>query len=525
MENIKNKIEKILHYGVKHYLIEEIDVPQIRNELLDLFKLDEPSYNIIPFENSSDLHELLDNLIEYAILNGLIPNNSIINRDLFDTKIMGLLTPRQSEVVRMFNFKRETQSIEAATEYFYSLSKSTNYIRMDRIAKNLTWETEADFGELKITINMSKPELDPKEIAAANLIKSKEYPKCLLCVENVGYVGRRNYPARQNLRVIPLALGGEEWYFQYSPYIYYNEHCILFSKDHKPMNIDNGAFIRMFDFIDQFPHYFLGANAGLPIVGGSVLGHDHYQGGSEIFPIQKAVIDLELFSPQYPNVKIGTIKWFMAAIRLEGNNRNDLIKLAEHVLEQWKTYSDEVVDILSSTETNTGNVPHNAITPIVRKTKENSYIMDLVLRNNRTTDTYPDGIFHPHKALHHIKKENIGVMEVMGVAILPGRLKDELEEIKKILCGHSTHEISEFEKQSTKLNKHLHWIKELIAKHGSSLEDDAAEQVLKEEVGYKFKDVLLTCSVFKNDTKGRQAFRRFLDYSGFSVQCEKNEDV
>lgn len=545
ISNIVTSIDSLLRYAIKSGLIEEPDYIQKRNELADLLKVDlgQEQENRDRTQGEPVLAEILNDITDYAFQTGLVPRNTIAYRDLFDTRVMGILTPRQSEVIRHFSQLRDTEEdgIRKATDYFYALCKASNYIRTDRIGKNYKWLAPTEFGNLIITINLSKPEKDPRDIAEGLKIEPGNYPKCELCVENVGYSGRIDHPARQNLRVIPLVLGGEQWYFQYSPYVYYNEHCILLSQEHRPLAVDQGALVRMFHFVEGFPHYFLGSNAGLPIVGGSILTHDHYQGGRKIFPLDLAPLECAFTHPEFPQIKAGTVKWPMSVIRLEGQDRESLIQLSSLIIETWKEYEDRSADIIPFTLTqgeksctslgatmNSGNaekVPHNDVTVTLRKEPQGNFVLNLILRNNRTTPSRPYGIFHPREELHHIKKENIGLIEAMGLAILPGRLDKELKEIKEILCGeipvphwdsenHSSHEQNE----KHMLYKHKHWIDELVTHYGNNLSSDEADQVLKSSVGQKFICVLSDAGVFKRDLSGKKAFERFIETCNFKTQ-------
>ncbi|MGB9781253.1 UDP-glucose--hexose-1-phosphate uridylyltransferase [Caldanaerobacter sp.] len=506
-------IERLLNFALKKGLIEELDVIPSRNALMDLFKIEKPYEGEVPEEELDTPSPILNKLLDYAAEVGLI-ENTVTYRDLMDARIMGLLMPRESEVVRKFNEIASKDGIEKATEYFYELSKASNYIRMDRTSQNLYWRTPTEYGALEITINLSKPEKDPKEIEKAKKIPQSGYPKCLLCIENVGFAGNLNHPARQNLRIIPVKVAGEQWYFQYSPYVYYNEHCILIHEEHIPMKISEKTFVRLFDFIEQFPHYFMGSNADLPIVGGSILVHEHFQGGRHTFPMEEAPIEEYFIHPKYKEVKAGILKWPMSVIRISSKDREKLTKLSSHILNVWKGYSDESVDVLAYSEKDGKIVPHNTITPIARFNKEGEYEIDLVLRNNRTTDKYPCGIFHPHEELHHIKKENIGLIEVMGLAVLPGRLKFELEGIRKILTGKEKLN-KDMYNENHPLYKHLHWIEELIVKYGTHCTEEEAENYIKQEVGNKFLKVLLDAGVFKRDEKGKKAFEKFMETAGF----------
>ncbi len=513
MKNINAafEIERLLQFAKKHSIIEALDVIPSRNSLLDLLQLSEPFEGDVDEENLESAAFIIDNLLDYAAEKGLLTEDSMTYRDLFDARIMGLLMPRESEVARKFSETAKNSGIQKATDDFYALSQASNYIRMDRISKNLYWLAETEFGNLEITINLSKPEKDPKEIAASRLRPQSNYPKCLLCLENVGFAGHINHPARQNHRVIPVTLGGEPWYFQYSPYVYYNEHCILFHEKHVPMKISEKSFERLFDFVEQFPHYFIGSNADLPIVGGSILSHDHFQGGHHVFPMEEAETVMSFSHEAYPSVKASIVKWPLSVIRLSGNDKVELKKFSVELLEKWKGYSDENQEILAFTETGSEKIPHNTITPIARKNKAGEFEIDLVLRNNRTSDEHPDGIFHPHKELHHIKKENIGLIEVMGLAVLPARLSVELKDIENILTGKADFDISDAENA---LHKHGDWIQYLTGKY-SVVEAEAADKILKYEVGQKFRSVLLDAGVYKSTEKGLEGFVKFMSFAGF----------
>ena len=446
------------------------------------------------FENV-DLKETLDEILDYAESAGLI-EGGITERDLFDTKIMGFLLPRPSEVTNKFYDIYEKSPLEA-TEFFYKFSCDSNYIRRDRVARDLKWKTETDFGELDITINLSKPEKDPKAIAAAKSAPQSGYPKCLLCRECEGYAGRIDFPARQNHRVIPVTINNSSWYFQYSPYVYYNEHCIVFNSSHTPMAINREAFIKLFDFVKLFPHYFVGSNADLPIVGGSILSHDHFQGGHYTFPMEKAGIVKEVSFGGYENVKAGIVNWPMSVIRLSGRDTEEIVDLADKILKSWRNYSDESAFIYAFTD----GVPHNTVTPIARKRGED-FELDLVLRNNITTAEHPLGVFHPHANLHHIKKENIGLIEVMGLAVLPARLKGEIAALKTAIL-----EDRDIRADET-ISKHADWADELKQKY--TFTPDNADEILKKEIGLVFADVLSDAGVFKKTSEGDAAFLRFI---------------
>lgn len=495
--SIYTDFERLINYGLKHELFLEEDKVYIRNSLIELFNIDE---YIVPTEVLGDdnLEDIMNNLLDYAYEKNILESNTSVYRDLLDTKIMSLLIPRPSEVTKEFN-KRYKKDKVSATDYLYNLSKSCDYVRTNRIAQNINWKTNTEYGDIDITINLSKPEKDPKAIAKARELKTSSYPTCLLCKENVGYRGRLNHPARQNLRIIPLNLNQSKFYLQYSPYSYYNEHCIIFSDKHEPMTINKNTFDRNLDFLEQFPHYFIGSNADLPIVGGSILSHDHYQGGRYEFAMDRAKDILKIDLKGYEDVNISMIKWPLSVVRLNSNNREKLSILASYILNHWKGYTDAVVNIHSHTE----NTLHNTITPIARRKGEN-FELDLVLRNNKTSEEHPDGIFHPHKELHHIKKENIGLIEVLGLAVLPARLKEELEIIKKCLLKEKNEEYI-----LKNLNLHLEWFNYLKKKYGD-FNKKTIDDILKDEVGLIFKKVLEDCGVFKFDEEGLKARNRYI---------------
>lgn len=513
--NAALEIERLLKYGEHWGLLGEWDVISARNALMEIFELAEPFEGVIEEEIFSDSPmEILNPLLDYAAEAGILEVDSVTYRDLLDTKIMAVLMPRPSEVIEQFLKNAKEKSKEAATEEYYSLSKASNYIRMDRIKKNLYWLSPTEYGDLEITVNLSKPEKDPKAIAAERNIKQSGYPKCLLCLENVGYPGRLNHPARQNHRVIPLTLDEEQWFLQYSPYVYYNEHCIVFSQEHRPMKISEATFVRVLDFVEELPHYFIGSNADLPIVGGSILSHDHFQGGHHIFPMEKASVEKTFHHPKFPEIKAGLVKWPMSVIRISGKNKKDLVKLAMHILDQWREYSDPEVEILSYSEEKENKVPHNTVTPIARRNGNQEFEMDLVLRNNRTSKEHPDGIFHPHKELHHIKKENIGLIEVMGLAVLPGRLDEEMKKVEEVLTGNSFYDEETLLKDSD-LQKHGSWIKELVEKYGTKNQQEGAHDLLQNEIGNKFTRVLEDAGVFKRNDTGIKAFEGCMEKLGF----------
>ncbi len=514
MTNPAYEIERLLLFGQKHGLINKLDAIIARNQLLDLLGLKEPYNGEAAEENMDYPTEILDGLVDYAGEQGLFDKEVYVNRELFDTKIMGLLMPRESEIVKRFIELIEKESVQSATDYFYRLCTASNYIRTAQIAKNIIWKAESKYGELEITINLTKPEKDPKTIAMERLQPQSNYPKCMLCVENIGYAGRVNFPARQTHRIIPIKLCGQQWYLQYSPYVYYNEHCIILSEQHVPMVISRATFEYLLDFVRQFPHYLCGSNADLPIVGGSILSHNHFQGGNYLFPMQKAPVIKNFRSEVYKQVNIATVKWPLSVIRAASDSLEELVEFSDYVLKCWRSYSDETVEVLAYSQSESGPVPHNTITPIARMNEAGKYEMDLVLRNNRTSDKHPDGIFHPHKEIHHIKKENIGLIEVMGLAILPGRLKVELEMIKDVLCGKTN--IAEIHDGEHPLNKHFPWILELNGRYRNIMEPEQAEDILKQEIGKKFEACLEHAGVFKQTEDGMHAFDKFMKSMGFS---------
>ena len=514
MINAAYEIERLIQFGLDQGLIDKWDTVPVRNALMELLQVPEPFDGAAPSHAGDSPVELLDSLLDYAADAGILTENTITYRDLLDTKIMGLLMPRQSEVVRKFYATAGEHSIEKATDDYYRLSSVSNYIRMDRIARNLYWLTPSSYGDIEITVNLSKPEKDPKAIAAARNLKQSNYPQCLLCLENVGYPGRVNHPARQNHRDIPVELNGEQWYLQYSPYVYYNEHCIVFCEKHRPMKLSKETFIRLLDYVERFPHYFIGSNADLPIVGGSILSHDHFQGGRHVFPMEKALMEKEFVHKGFPGIKAGIVKWPMSVIRLSGTDKAELVAMAVYILEQWRGYSDPEVQVLSHSDEKGEKVPHNTITPIARKNAGGEFELDLVLRNNRTSREHPDGIFHPHAELHHIKKENIGLIEVMGLAVLPGRLDEEIRAVEPFLGGQEVFD-EETAVGDELLGKHVPWIKTLISKYGAGNGKDETAKILRDEIGSVFVRVLEDSGVYKRNEAGRRAFVRFMDHAGF----------
>ncbi|PZE20122.1 UDP-glucose--hexose-1-phosphate uridylyltransferase [Paenibacillus xerothermodurans] len=508
-------IERLLEFGIRRGLLEPIDRYAVRNALLDLLRISEPDDAALTVECVPEaVAQLLEPLLDYAAAAGILEENNTTYRDLLDAKIMGYMMPRQSEVIRRFRATVEQGGVQQAADDFYQLCIDSNYIRMDRIANNLHWLADTEYGAMEITVNLSKPEKDPKEIALLRTAPQSHYPKCLLCVDNVGYAGRLNHPARQNLRVIPLELGGDPWYFQYSPYVYYDEHCIIFDEVHRPMQITDQTIVRLLDFVDQFPHYFVGSNADLPIVGGSILNHEHFQGGRHQFPMEKAPVEQTYNHPHYHDVRLGIVQWPMSVIRINSRRKESILQLASKILHAWRRHNDPANEILAYSESHGVRSNHNTITPIARKNVAGEYEIDLVLRNNRTSEQHPDGIFHPHKELHHIKKENIGLIEVMGLAVLPGRLKEELDLLVRVLSGGLTLPAAIHSMPEHPLHKHSAWIEDLITRHGTALSESAAEQVVQAEVGVKFVEVLHDAGVYKRDVNGRGGFELFLSTIG-----------
>ena len=495
---IDESIARLVEYAMHRGLIEEEDRVWAENALIAALGLD--AYTR-PAEQPEerDLEAILKELLDFAEAQGII-EGGITERDLLDARLMGLLTPRPSEVVRSFR-ARCAESPKAATDWYYDLSRATDYIRTYRVKKDLKWKSETDYGALDITINLSKPEKDPKAIAAAGKAKASGYPKCLLCREAEGYAGRLDYPARSNHRLIPLTLNAEDFFLQYSPYVYYNEHCIVLNREHVPMKIDKRTFLRLLDFVGQFPHYFLGSNADLPIVGGSILSHDHFQGGHYTFAMEEAPVETALSFPGFADVEAGIVKWPMSVIRLRAADPLRLAELADRILAAWRGWTDASVSVYAETD----GEAHNTITPIARRRGED-FELDLVLRNNLTTAEYPLGLFHPHQELHHIKKENIGLIEVMGLAMLPARLKDELRELEEALVTGGDL------RATPTLASHADWAEGLRQKY--SFTSDNAAEILRQEVGVVFSQVLEHAGVFKRDAAGRAAFLRFAESVG-----------
>ena len=494
---IEMSVKKLVQYGKETGLIEKEDEIYARNQILEVLGMDEYEE---PGEivGTISLEDTLNELTDYAAEHGILENNSVVYRDLFDTRLMNCLMPRPSEVVKKFHSEYE-KSPEDATGYFYKLSQDSNYIRRYRVCKDLKWITKTEYGDLDITVNLSKPEKDPKAIAAAGKAKQSGYPKCLLCMENEGYAGRINHPARQNHRIIPLTLAGDKFGLQYSPYVYYNEHCIVFHSSHVPMKIDETTFRRLFDFVKLFPHYFLGSNADLPIVGGSILSHDHFQGGHYTFAMEKAEYESHFKLEKFPDVEAGIVHWPLSVIRLRHEDSGRLVEAGAYILQKWRSYTDEDAFIYAETD----GQKHNTITPIARK-RDGVYELDLALRNNITTEEHPLGVYHPNEKLHHIKKENIGLIEVMGLAVLPSRLKDELEELAECLVEGTP------AAEKERIAKHSEWAEEL--KQNYEFTKENAMDILKKETGKVFVQVLEDAGVYKCSKEGREAFARFITY-------------
>lgn len=497
---ILDAIDRLISYGLSKGLLEFSDVHYTRNKLFYTLGLpgsdEERAEFPLPDNKIGELSEILADILKYAEEEGIV-SDSITEQDLFDTKIMDCLLGRPSEIIKKFETLYEKDKKEA-TDWYYDFSKATNYIRTDRIVKDVKWKAESEYGVLDITINLSKPEKDPKAIAAAKTLVQSGYPKCALCRENEGFAGDMNHAARENHRLIPLTLGGEQYFLQYSPYVYYNEHCILLNEGHIPMKIDKATFLKLLEFTDKFPHYMAGSNADLPIVGGSILTHDHFQGGNYEFPMTRAGLREEVSFKGFETIKAGIVDWAMSVIRLRGKDYKEIAELSEKILLKWRTYSDEAAEILSETK----GEPHNTITPIARRRGED-FEIDLVLRNNRTTEEYPLGIFHPHEKLHHIKKENIGLIEVMGLAVLPGRLKKEMDDLKNaMLKGENL-------KEDETLSKHAAWAEEIKEKY-KDISESNLEEILRKEIALVFSEVLSDAGVYKNDNNGNEAFKRFI---------------
>jgi UDPglucose--hexose-1-phosphate uridylyltransferase len=492
---IETYIDSLISYAMNTGLAEPEDHQVLTNRLLDLLRLDDytPSEELL----TEDLEQILAGILDYAVEQGLC-EEGITARDIFDTRIMGALTPMPREVIRTFQEKYAADPVQA-TDWYYKLSCDTDYIRRYRIARDMRWKYDSEYGQMDITINLSKPEKDPKAIAAAKNAPQTAYPKCQLCRENEGYAGRMNHPARANHRIVPIEICGADWCLQYSPYVYYNEHCIVFNAQHIPMKIDKSAFEKLLDFVRAFPHYFVGSNADLPIVGGSILSHEHFQGGHYTFAMETAPVEREISFRGFEDIRAGIVKWPMSVIRLRGGDRNRIADLADRILRDWRAYTDETVGVIAFSD----GQPHNTITPIARRRGED-YELDLVLRCNITTPEHPMGLFHPHSDKHHIKKENIGLIEVMGLAVLPSRLKQELTDLARAAWEGSDISASET------LAKHGPWLAKL--KQAYTFTEENAMQILLQETGKVFAAVLEDAGVYKNTPEGKQAFARFVDH-------------
>lgn len=490
--NIFDAIRQLLDYG-EGVLFEKEDRVYCQNLILDVLGLDAMEEGA---KGDAELCEILKVMLDYACEKGII-EDSVTYRDLFDTRIMNCMMPRPSEVIKKFN-SLYAENPEKATEYYYELSRKSDYIRTYRVRNDMKWLAPTPYGDMDITINLSKPEKDPKAIAAAAKMKAASYPKCMLCKENEGYAGRVNHPARENHRIIPLTVDGGDWFIQYSPYVYYNEHCIVFNGDHTPMKIDRSAFRKLFDIVKYLPHYFVGSNADLPIVGGSILSHEHFQGGHYEFAMAKAPVEENVAFKGYEDVSAGIVKWPMTVIRLAGEDTDRIVDLADKILTAWRGYTDEEAFIFAETD----GTPHNTITPIARK-RDGKFELDLVLRNNITTEQYPDGVYHPHPEHHHIKKENIGLIEVMGLAVLPARLKSEMENLAKAVVENKDIRADEV------LAKHADWVDMLKEKYDINAEN--VDGILKKEIGIVYSEILEQCGVFARDENGRSQLKKFIE--------------
>lgn len=494
---VDREIQALVAYALDTGLIEPCEQVWAVNALLEALGLDSYTEPETPAERPVDLPAVLTALMDDAHARGVLKEDSVVYRDLFDTKLMGVLTPRPAQVIGKFQALC-AESPEKATDWYYKFSQDTNYIRRDRIAKDVKWIAPTEYGDLDITINLSKPEKDPKAIAAARNLPASAYPRCQLCAENEGYAGRVNHPARENHRIVPITINGSPWFLQYSPYVYYNEHCICLNSEHVPMKIDRACFAKLLDFVGQFPHYFVGSNADLPIVGGSILAHDHFQGGHYTFAMEKAPVETPFTFPGYEDVKAGIVKWPMSVVRLTAADPARLIDLADKILLSWRDYTDEAAFIFAETD----GEPHNTITPIARR-RGSDYELDLVLRNNITTAENPLGVYHPHAELHHIKKENIGLIEVMGLAVLPARLKEELAAVADALASGADLRADE------RTEKHADWAEGFKGKY--TITADNALDIVEKETGLVFAQVLEHAGVYKRTAEGKAAFLRFLE--------------
>ena len=494
---IDEAVDKLACYAQRTGLVDPCERIWAVNAILEALKLDSYTQPTGSPEGEIDLPAVLEELMDDAHARGVLPEDSVVDRDLFDTMLMGRLTPRPAQVIERFR-ALYAESPERATDWYYRFSQDTNYIRRDRIAKDVKWVAPTEYGELDITINLSKPEKDPKAIAAARNLPASAYPRCQLCAENEGYAGRVNHPARGNHRMIPITINGSPWFLQYSPYVYYNEHCICLNREHVPMRIDRACFAKLLDFVRQFPHYFVGSNADLPIVGGSILAHDHFQGGHYTFAMEKAPVETQVCIRGYEDVETGIVKWPMSVLRLSHEDPARLVDVADRILKSWRVYSDEAVFLFAETEAE----PHNTITPIARR-RGSRYELDLVLRNNITTPEHPLGVYHPHAELHHIKKENIGLIEVMGLAVLPARLKEELSVLAEALAEGADL------RADARTAKHADWAEAFRGKYDITAEN--ALDIVKKETGLVFAQVLEHAGVYKRTAEGRAAFLRFVE--------------
>ena len=499
-QQLKEKLQQLVLYAQNNLSLKDADYNYTVNALLDLFKLDSPAEKATSYPKNFQ-EEVLDQILQYAVENKMTQENEKL---LFETKLMGIVSLTPSATIEKFDAIAANGTIQDATDWFFNTSKASNYIRVKDIQKNIKWSHDGKLGNIDITINLSKPEKDPKQIALEKSRPKSGYPACLLCLENVGYAGHISHPARQTLRTIPIKLNNEDWSLQYSPYQYFNEHLIALCNEHRPMNVTIETINRLLDFVDLFPHYFLGSNASLPIVGGSILSHDHYQGGSKVLPMFAAKNKSQYENPEFKDVQIYTINWYNSVVRLESENKENITKQAKEVLDRWFEYSDESVDIIAKEDE-----PHNAITPIVRK-EGNKYIIDMILRNNRTSKEFPDGIFHAAPRLHNIKKEGIGLIEVMGLFILPGRLEKEFAGIKDILMGKAPFDLKELANPENPLAKHLEMIAQLVNDNGIECTKSKADIAVRNYVNKACEDILECTAVFKNDEKGQAAFDKFL---------------
>lgn len=506
-DTLKLKLRQLVDYAKDNLSLRAEDEAFVTNSLLSTFSLGAPAQQSAPYGDFQS--DIVDPIVEYAVQNGMAKDEE---RLLFETKLLGIVTPAPSSVVDKFDTIAANKGVKAATDWLFELSVNNNYIRKVDIQKNIKWEHVGKFGKIGITINLSKPEKDPKQIALAKLMPKTGYPSCLLCPENVGYAGNLNHPARQTLRIIPIKLGGEDWSIQYSPYQYCNEHIIALSNEHRPMLVNSDTLYRLLDFVDTFPHYFIGSNAALPIVGGSILTHDHYQGGSKVLPMFEAGIRKNYVGNKYKNVSISIADWYNSVVRVSGKNKFEVHEVASDILNCWANWTDESVNVIC----NTGE-QHNAVTPIARK-EGDDYIIDMILRNNRTDEAHPYGIFHPEEKLHNIKKEGIGIIEVMGLFILPGRLKAELEVIKDYICGNKNIDFKELNDTENPMYKHAQTIIQLVNDHGDNRDRAYADRVVTDYVNNACEQILECTAVFKNDEKGQTAFEKFIEQGmGFKL--------